>query len=342
MYIAITKQHQGENFKGSVRDFVNYLEKENEDKDIELQEHFFDQYNDRINPEEVIAEIDGNTAKLSKKDPKFYSLVVSPSPRELKHIKNNPEQLRKYVRELMKDYADSFYRDRKVTVDDIKYYAKLEHERTYKGMDKKIQENQPYATKILQLKNEVRSIEQGSSIGNIKKIEREITKLEKEAPHQSRGFSSKRIVRGMQKEGFQSHIHIIVSRTNITNTYSLSPGSKYKESEAMLNGKKVKRGFNREKFFKAAEKTFDKEFNYNRNFVESYRAKNMFIKDPKKFFAILIGLPTTEKQMAFKLLHKAGIHIPSIPTNQVQLAFKAFMKLKRGVEKAMNSGSIGI
>lgn len=30
MYIAITKQHQGGNFKGSVGDFVKYLEKENE------------------------------------------------------------------------------------------------------------------------------------------------------------------------------------------------------------------------------------------------------------------------------------------------------------------------
>ena len=68
----------------------------------------------------------------------------------------------------------------------------------------------------------------------------------------------------------------------------------------------------------------------------------MFLKDPKKFFSILTGLPSSERQVAFKLLHKAGVHIPSIPTNTVQLAFKAFMKLKRGVEKAMNSGSIGI
>lgn len=206
----------------------------------------------------------------------------------------------------------------------------------------KIQENQPYATKILQLKNDIRKIEQGELKGNIKNLKHKIAKLEKEAPHQSQGIGSKRIVRGMQKEGFQSHIHIIVSRKDITNNYSLSPGSKYKKSITILNGKEVKQGFHREKFFKAGEKTFDKEFNYNRNFVESYRAKNMFIKDPKKFFAVLIGLPTSEKQMAFKLLHKAEVHIPTIPINQVQLAFKVFMKLKRGVDKAMSSGSIGI
>lgn len=339
MYVAITQQHMGSSFKGSVRDFVNYLEKENEDKSVELQEHFFDQYNDMVSPEKVITEIDSNTKKLPKKDPKFYSLVVSPSSRELRHIKNNPEALRKYVRELMKDYANSFHRDRKITVDDIKYYAKLEHERTYKGTDKKIQENQPYATKILELKNKIRSIEQGKSSGNIKKLQKEINRLEKEAPHQQNG---KRIVRGMKKKGYQSHIHTIVSRKDKTNSFSLSPGAKFKESETTLNGKTVKQGFHREKFFKAAETTFDKTFEYNRNFVESYKAKNMLLKDPKKFFAILIGLPTSEKQVAFKLLHKAGVNIPTIPTNKVQLAFKAFMKLKKGVEKAMNSGSIGI
>ena len=146
----------------------------------------------------------------------------------------------------------------------------------------------------------------------------------------------------MQKEGNQSHVHIIVSRKDSTNSFSLSPGSKYKESETILNGKKVKQGFHREKFYKAAEKRFDTVFGYQRNFVESYRAKNMFIKDPKKFFATLVGLPTNEKQMAFKLLHKAGINIPNIPTNKVQLAYKTFMKLKKGVGKAINSGSIGI
>ena len=182
MYIAITQQNMNINYKGSVRDFVNYLEKENEDKDIELHEHFFDQHNDMVSPEKVITEIDSNTSKLAKKNPKFYSLIVSPSPRELRHIKNNPEQLRHYVRELMKDYANSFYNNREITAHDIKYYAKVEHERTYKGTDKKIQENQPFATKILELKNNIRKIERHELTGSIKKIEKEISQLEKEAP----------------------------------------------------------------------------------------------------------------------------------------------------------------
>lgn len=46
--------------------------------------------------------------------------------------------------------------------------------------------------------------------------------LMEEAPHQQNG---KRIVRGMPKEGSQSHIHIVVSRKDMSNKYSLSPGS---------------------------------------------------------------------------------------------------------------------
>ena len=339
MYIAITKQHQGRNFKGSVSDFVNYLEKENEEKPLEQQELYFNQYEDGTGPETVIAEIDGNTDKLKKNDPKFYSMVVSPSQKELRHIGNDPEKLRQYTRELMKGYAACFYRDREVTVDDIKYYAKLEHERTFSETDWKIKENQPYANKILQLKKEIRKIQRGEARGNIERLKLKAGKLEQQAPHRQNG---KRIVVGMKKEGHQSHIHIIVSRKDVTNTHSLSPGSKYKESETILNGKKQKQGFNRDKFFKAAEKVFDSTFGYQRNFVETYSARNLLDKDPKRFFAMLAGLPATERQAAFKLLHKTGINVPVIPVNKAQLAYKALMKLKRGIGRAMDSGSIGI
>ncbi|MEE9361633.1 MAG: MobB family relaxase [Cellulophaga sp.] len=339
MYIAITKQHSGPNYGGSVADFVNYLEKENEGKSEELQEHFFDQYNDKISSNHVIKDIDGNTAKLKKTDPKFYSLVVSPSAKELRYIGNDPEKLRAYTRELMKDYAASFHRNDKVTVDDIKYYAKLEHERKFRGTDKQVIKNQPYASKILELKNEIRNIESGAAKGNVERIKLNIGKLEKEAPHQQNG---KRIVQGMQKDGMQTHIHIIVSTKDVTNTRILSPGAKFKESETQLHGKTVKQGFNRDKFFEAAEKTFDKTFGYDRNFVESYKAKKMVQQDPKKFFAMLIGLPTNQKQAARALLFKAGINVPTIPTNLSQLAFRAIMKLKKGVQTAMSSGSIGV
>jgi len=339
MYIAITRQHLGDNYHGSASDFVMYLEKENEGKALEDQELFFNQTENDIDAQRVIAEIDANTAKLSKRDPKFYSIMVSPSQAELKHIGNDPEKLKQYTRELMKAYAASFYRDKEVTVKDILYFAKLERERVYSEKDKKVKENQAYASKILELQHQVRAIKEGREQGDIVKIQEKIDALEMEAPHKQNG---KRIVPGMAKEGHQSHIHIIVSRKDITNSHSLSPGSKFRTSETTLNGEKVKQGFDRDKFYRTAEKNFDKQFGYRRNFVETYHARNLLDKNPKQFFAALLGLPANEKQAAKQLLFKAGIKVPSIPTNQAQLAYKAMMQLKKGIGKAMESGSIGI
>ncbi len=343
MYINITAQKLGTNYSQSSADFVDYLEKENEGLEKEEMEHFFNQYGNEISAQEVVKEIDGNTAKLKKKEPKFYSITVSPSKYELRKLENNSEDLKRYTRELMKDYAVSFNREingLKVTVDDIKYFAKIEHQRTFKGTDFQVRENQPFATKILELKQEVRRIQQGQATGNIDRLKLKIGKLEKEAPHQLNG---KRIVQGMKKPGNQSHIHIIVSRKDASNSFSLSPGSKHKASEVEMHGKKVKRGFNRDQFFERAEKTFDKTFGYQRNYAETYKAKKDFMKNPKLYFAALMKLPANEKALAFKMIGKSGIPlIPNIPTSKAQLALRVFKRLRKGAEIAVKSSSIGI
>jgi hypothetical protein len=61
----------------------------------------------------------------------------------------------------------------------------------------------------LQLKTDIRNIQEGRTEGNIKKMKKEIAKLERQAPNQQNG---KRIVQGMRKDGNQSHINITVSR----------------------------------------------------------------------------------------------------------------------------------
>lgn len=342
MYITITPQKLGDNYSQSAADFVKYLEKENQNKELKKEEFFFNQNGDRISAKEVVQEIDGNTSKLKKIEPKFYSITVSPSKYELKRLQNRSEELKRYTRELMKDYVACFNREingKPITINDLTYYAKIEHQRTFKGSDIQIRENQPFATKILELQKEIRTIESGEKEGSIKGLEKQILKLERQAPHQQNG---NRIVRGMQKEGNQSHIHIIVSRKDASNTFSLSPGSKYKSSEVMMNGKMVKRGFDRDQFFSKAEKTFDGTFGYKRNYVETYRARKGFIKNPNFYFSSLLQLPTNEKAIAFKLLRESGMPIQSIPTNSAQLALKVFNRLRRGVDIAIKSSSIGI
>lgn len=342
MYITITPQKLTETYSQSVADYVDYLGKENEGLEQNDMEHFFNQYGDEISTEQVVKEINENTAKLKKVEPKFYSITVNPSKYELSRLQNSSQDLKLYTRALMEDYVKSFNRElngKPITIDDIKYFAKIEHQRSYKGTDRQIKENQPYATQILQLNQDLRKVQRGELEGNFSKIKSQIANLEKEAPHQQNG---KRIVQGMKKDGNQSHIHIIVSRKDASNSISLSPGSKYKSSEVMMNGKLVKRGFDRDGFFLKAEKTFDKTFGYQRNYAESYQSKKDYIRNPKLYFSTLLGLPKSERALAFKILAKSGIHIPNIPTNKVQLALKAFNTLKKGVDIAIKSGSIGI
>jgi len=139
MYITITPQTLGGNYSQSSGDFVDYLEKENQGLEQGDMEHFFNQYGDEISAEEVVREIDGNTAKLEKTEPRFYSITISPSKYELMRLRNHSEDLKKYTRELMKDYVASYNREikgRPVNIDDIKYFAKIEHQRTFKGTDK--------------------------------------------------------------------------------------------------------------------------------------------------------------------------------------------------------------
>ncbi len=146
MYITITPQKTGSNYLTSASDFVAYLEKENEGIEEDAQEMFFNQEADKVAPERVIQEIDANTAKLKQTEARFYSLTINPSQREQTVLQNPSTDLKAYTRELMKEYADSFHREidgRPVNANDLKYYAKIEHSRTFKGTDAAVRENQP-------------------------------------------------------------------------------------------------------------------------------------------------------------------------------------------------------
>lgn len=340
MYITISPQKLGGSYSQSAGDFVTYLEKENQEKSLLEKEYFFNQNKNEIRPYEVIKEIDGNTSKLKLKEPKYYSITINPSQYELKHIHNNPEKLRTFVRESMKDYANSFNREingQPINIHDIKYFAKIEYERDYKGNDVAIRENKSYSNKIAHLKNELRKVERGDISGNTRQLENEINKLVRDAPYKIRGQVAEQ---GMKKEGLQTHIHIIVSRKDASNSYSLSPGSKYKASEVVMHGKIIKRGFDRDRFFQNSEKAFDKMFQYNRNYVEKYAARKMLTKDPKQYFLSLRNLGINEKKMAFKMLRQTGLQIPvlQLPHNKLSFAFK---QLKRIIEVGIKSSSIG-
>lgn len=337
MHITVTAQNFSKSAGQSVGKLVDYLEKENEGLDTDLHERFFDQDHDIITPQKVVKDIDGNTKKLKKTEPKFYSLTINPSKKELQIIHNlalkqveierlnaplksdnrssndtlikdyTNRFLKEYVRESMKEYASSFKNEingRPINVNDIKYYAKIESNRTYKGNDKQVIENAPFRKELRTLELKLARVELGKEQGNIKDLNRAIQRLHENAPHKING---KMIIQGMQKEGFQSHIHVVVSRKDVSNTYSLSPGSKYKASESILNGKIVKRGFDRDGWIGKSEKAFDKMFEYKRNYVLSYQGKKDAKDNPKLYWETIAKLPKNERNYALKVL---GMPIP--------------------------------
>jgi hypothetical protein len=67
------------------------------------------------------------------------------------------------------------------------------------------------------------------------------------------------------------HAHIIVSRKDVSNTKKISPQTNHRG-----NGKTgtAKGGFNRSEFYNQAEQSFDKRFNHDRNYKESYEYQN--------------------------------------------------------------------
>lgn len=338
MYITISPQKLGGQYSKSVSDFVDYLEKENTDRLPEQRELFFNQSRDHFSRKEVIKDIDSNTAKLKTTEPRYYSLTINPSQRELQHIAEDPEKLKAYTREIMKDYAASFNREingRPIQVSDIKYYGKIEYTRTYKGTDKEIRENAPYSNRLAKLENDLRKLDRGELKTSEKSIRKEMEEIRIQAPHKLNG---QLIEQGMQKPGSQTHIHLIVSRKDMSNAISLSPGSKYKASEVILNGRTIKRGFDRDTFFQKAESRFDRQFNFKRNYVEQYTSRKLLIKAPKQYYVNLLRLPTSERKLAMQLLKTTQAVVPVIPNAKVRLAVK---QLQKALEIGLKSGSIG-
>lgn len=337
MYITISPQQLKPGSSRSVAKFVDYLEKENIERHPESREFFFNQTRENISPATVINSIDGNTAKLKTTEPRYYSISINPSSRELAHLHNDPDKIKAYTRELIKDYARSFNREingRSVQVSDIKYYAKIEFSRNFKFREKEVIENMPYLKQIAKLQNDLSKIQRGERTGSAFKIQKEIQALHRQAPHKT---GEKLIRAGLPKPGNQMHVHLVVSRKDQSNSVSLSPGSKYKASEVTFHGKTIKRGFDRDRFFKAAEKTFDQKFGYHRNIVEQYASRKTYLQFPEKYYSHLLKLPVTERKEAMGILNSARLGVSKIPDARVRFALKQFQK---AIELGRKSSSI--
>jgi len=291
--------YKAHNFKQkgtSSKGIFEYLTKEDLDKD---EARFFNHDSKAITLNEAIEGIDNNKGSHGNKVSKFYMLNVSPSKKELQHLNDLAEEfaknthiedlskeeikqkyynlfLEEYAKRTMENYAENFGRD--ITEKDLVYFAKIEHKRTYKEYDNAIKHN----LDIDKL---------------IKETPRDKEKLEK---LYNRNYEGKILRQNMEKEGLNSHIHIVVSRYEkegeIREKASLSPMSKAIESKG-LNNSKV--GFSRDEMSNKSELSFDEMFSYERQNKERYQEyKNQKIREGDNFKRLSSGIGYEMKKYA--------------------------------------------
>jgi Family of unknown function (DUF5712) len=231
MYVKIHSSKKDNN-RGSCRALIDYLEKENLEKDPLSQEKFFDQNSSDVSFCSAQSSIDNNKGKLGKDETKFYMISVNPSKDELRHIgrkasgrdiknisqltaielKRYEGALKDYTRKVMDEYAKNF--NRGLTGESLVYFGKVEQNRYYGRDSAEVKEGLYKA--------------------------------------------------GDKKEGLQSHVHVVVSRMDESKKIRLSPMANAKNSKNILNGKAVQIGFDRMKFVQSCEKSFDTNFDYKR------------------------------------------------------------------------------
>jgi len=145
MYVNITDNKEAAN-KGSSGALVNYLEKENRLENGKEPELWFNGQRQDLEAYEVRRALDGNNAKLGKDEAKFFLVNISPSQKELAHLKELygkkelKEQLKQYAEKVMDEYARNFKRPGINSNKDLLWFGKIEHHRYYTHKDKEVQD----------------------------------------------------------------------------------------------------------------------------------------------------------------------------------------------------------
>jgi len=276
--------------KGSSGKLFDYLDKENRDHnglDLDEKIGFFNHDSNDISFQIAKESIDKNNKGLGKNDNKFFMLSINPSQNELKHLikistgkevnsidqlsssdlKKVNESLQKYTRNVMDIYAKNFKRPEINTGKDLIYFAKIETRRSFKHYDKYVIENKATFNQINHL--EAEKLKLNSPGSDHSPLDKSIQEL-KQNYHMANG---KVITSGMQKDGLQMHVHVVVSRNDAKQKTKLSPMSKSRGGTQQLNGAEVMQGFNHEDFKTKSGQAFNDMFSYTSMDSEQYTSK---------------------------------------------------------------------
>lgn len=288
-YLEKEAQVQG----GTTRQFSAYLDKQNDQVRVEGREYFFNGDGEHFGTEDLVKRIDSNVRGLKRREARYYTFSISPSSEELAHLRRTiadtrqalldagetiPETLdddlmRRYLKDYavqcMDAYARNFGHPEIHNNHDLLWYGMVEKDRYWKSQDPEVRTNARIDREIAHLKKQLENRPDEKLIKRIEALERKYIRESK-----VRAGGSDEILRPMMsKTGDNWHIHITVSRRDITNSINLSPNANGRGSKRhVLNGKAVRVGFDREAYKIECEKTFDRLFAHQRLQTESYEA----------------------------------------------------------------------
>ncbi|WP_280525544.1 DUF5712 family protein [Pedobacter suwonensis] len=146
MYINITGSEAGNN-KGSSAQLVHYLDKEARLFPDAVAEPWFNGNDQHIDSYLVKSLIDKNTAKLGRDEAKFFLINISPSQKEIAHLKmldkmGAKQELKAFAIKIMDEYARNFYRKGINGNEDLLWFGKLENHRYYSYKDMEVKSGQ--------------------------------------------------------------------------------------------------------------------------------------------------------------------------------------------------------
>lgn len=143
MYINITDSEKGNN-KATSGALVHYLDKENRLYKPEEPSLWFTGNSGAVQSYQVKSKLDNNVAKLGREDAKFFLINISPSQKEISHLKElygedgAREKLKAYAVKVMDLYAKNFKRADINSNADLLWFGKLENHRYYSHKDKEV------------------------------------------------------------------------------------------------------------------------------------------------------------------------------------------------------------
>jgi len=231
------------NNKSSCITLAEYLQKENESEPDENKTAFFNTKYDSCASTTVINNIDKNVQKLTKRDDKFYMLSLNPSHREAQNLIKN------VTGKSVENFDQLNSEEKQLVFEELRNY-------TRNSMDL-------YAQNFNR-----ENIKSGDDLVYYAKIE-----TQRKYHHYDKDVKEGKAKNGDYKSGLNLHMHIIVSRKDITGKIKLSPLAKSKGNTWELNGKQVNRGFNHLKWKNECNEMFWNNYKYTEKYSSSFQIR---------------------------------------------------------------------